>query len=173
MAGDEGTSTCEACGATIYPEHLERHTAGTWQGQLVCPHCLAEKKELAAAGGELSIALEDPPEPPVELADPDFDTPSSEPTPPKRTYGGGGITFDRAVEDKTEYRRPLLKGSRLATRCRTFHCKLNDASVAHLNQQINEWIDGQDDVEIKFAVSNVGIVEGKQSDHHLIMTLFY
>ena len=49
MAGDDSTKTCEACGATIYPEHLERHTAGTWQGKLVCPHCLTERKELAAA----------------------------------------------------------------------------------------------------------------------------
>ena len=63
------------------------------------------------------------------------------------------------VVQKTDYRRPLLKGSPSATRCRTFHCKLTDASIVYLNEQVNEWVDQQEDVEIKFVVSNIDNVE--------------
>ncbi|RMF85197.1 MAG: hypothetical protein D6744_01775, partial [Planctomycetota bacterium] len=71
-----------------------------------------------------------------------------------------------------QYRRPLSRGA-TATRCRTFHCKLTDASIVHLNEQINEWADADDEIEIKFATSSVGVIEGKHNDPHLIITVFY
>ena len=84
---------------------------------------------------------------------------------------GGGI--QQQAEPEPEFKRPLLKGSPNATRCKTFHCKMSDASFRHLNNQINEWVDQHEDVEIKFVVSNVGVVEGKHADQHLIVTIFY
>lgn len=119
--------TCDSCGATIYPEHLENHTAERYAGKLLCPHCLAEKR-------------------------------------PK--------TASTAGQDSS-FRRALLKDAVTATRCRTFHAKLADGALAHLDEQINLWVDSHEDVQIKFATSTIGIVEGKHSDPHLIVTIFY
>ena len=60
-----------------------------------------------------------------------------------------------------------------AIHVKTFHCKLADAPIVHLNEQINEWVDTHADVEIKFATTTVGVLEGKHSDPHLIVIVFY
>lgn len=91
-----------------------------------------------------------------------------------RAIGGGPTGMPGVGEVREQQlRRPLLKGSPNATRCRTFHCKLADGPMAYLNEQINEWVDGNDDIEIKFATSTIGVVEGKHVDPHLIVTVFY
>ena len=71
------------------------------------------------------------------------------------------------------YRRALLVDSPNATRCRVFHAKMADGAFAHMCEQINEWVDGSDDVQIKFVSSCIGVVEGKHADQHLIVTVFY
>ena len=92
---------------------------------------------------------------------------------PGRGPESAGITFDRPTGRSNAFRRALIKDSPYASRCRTFHCKLSDAAFGHLNDQINEWVDAQDDVVIKFASTCIGVVEGKHSDPHLIVTVFY
>ena len=76
--------------------------------------------------------------------------------------------------DEGHYKRPLnppeLPG---ATRCRTFHAKLNDGAVAYMNNQINEWADENPEVSIKYAASTIGVWEGKKADPHLILSVFY
>ena len=150
--------TCEACGASIYPEHLEQHTAERWEGKLLCPHCLKESRD---AGNEVASEL-------VSLVDDDkprvVGGKSS-----RIQFSGGGLG---AQDTEHKYQRILLNGP-AATRCRTFHCKLTDASFGHINEQINEWADAHEDVAIKFATSSVGVVEGKHNDPHLIITVFY
>ena len=81
-----------------------------------------------------------------------------------------GISATATTE--RSHKRPLLASSH-ATRCKTFHCKLSDASLAHLNEQLNEWTDLHEDVEIKFAVNTVGVIADKSGDPHLILTIFY
>ena len=134
MSSEVATKTCDQCGATVYPEHLETHQAERIGGKLLCPHCLAERRE--RTGGVV---------------------PAARP---------GGHT-------EHTWRRPLRPTTTTATRCKTFHAKLNDASLSHLGDQISEWVDAQDDVEIKFASTVVGVVEGKHPDPHLIVTIFY
>lgn len=168
----EAVLKCDGCGATIYPEHLERHAAERWQGKLLCRHCLAEQRPAAtagialgddaAAGSAAGLRLEH-----AEGA--------SHRTADAASRGGesAGITFDRPTTRATAFRRGLQVDSPFALRCRTFHCKLSDAAFGHMNDQINEWVDAQDDVVIKFATSCIGVVEGKHSDPHLIVTVFY
>jgi hypothetical protein len=134
MSSEAAMKTCDRCGATVYPEHLETHQAERIGGKLLCPHCLAERRERFAA-----------------------------PAPAMRP----GLPAERA------WRRPLRPTAATATRCKTFHAKLNDASLSNLGDQISEWVDSQDDVEIKFASTAVGVVEGKHPDPHLIVTIFY
>ncbi len=156
---EQAFQQCDACGATIYPEHIARQVAEHWEGKLLCVHCLREKR----ANTE--------PEPTVSLA-PDQAVAAQASTQIRAFGSHGGIGFQTGPK-ATTFRRSLLGGSPNATRCRIFHCKLSDASMRHLEEQINEWIDEQDEVEIKFCNTTIGVVEGKQQDPHLIVTLFY
>jgi hypothetical protein len=72
-----------------------------------------------------------------------------------------------------QFRRPLLKGVPHATRVKLFHSKLNDPGFARLCDEINEWIDHNPEVEIKWSTNVIGVMEGKHPDPHLIITLYY
>lgn len=188
-APPDAVRVCEECGASIYPEMLKAHTAGRLGGKLLCPHCVQSHRSQAAArsagpaAAAVPAAASAPPAAPAEPSASGMDLPaitleddaSVDASAPSRhvVHGGGGISFDRAAEDRYPYRRPLVKGAPYATRCRTFHCKLSDSAFAHMNQQINEWVDRHDDIEVKFATSTIGVVEGKHADPHLIVTIFY
>jgi len=91
-----------------------------------------------------------------------------------RSFGGGpgGMGEGTAISEK-DLRRSLLKDIPNATRARVFHCKLADAAMTYMCAQINEWADSRDDIQIKFATSCIGVVEGKHADAHLIVTVFY
>lgn len=165
MAHEDNTRLlrqCEECGAIVYPEHLQAALAGYWQGKLLCKFCLAEHKERA----EETVS-----ETPVRLVD--EDKPRVVAVPSDKIRFGGAATPAQSEQRAGQFRRPLLKGSPFATRCKTFHGKLTDAAIAYLNDQINEWVDAHDEVEIKFSQMTVGVVEGKHSEPHLIITIFY
>jgi hypothetical protein len=85
------------------------------------------------------------------------------------SLAGAGL----AADDESKFKRRLDPRSPFGTRCRTFHSKLSDGAVSYMNQLVNEWADGNPDVNIKFATSTIGIFEGKHADPHLIMTVFY
>lgn len=166
----DNLQTCSECGATVYPEHIDAHTAGLWKGSLLCPHCMAEKKRLTQPAAAEELAEPDVPR--ISLVDDDEQGARTRPA--IRTFAAaGGITMHQAAEAAVSYRRPLQPDSPYALRCRTFHSKLNDASLAHLDRMINEWVDGHDDVRIKFATTTIGVFEGKHADPNLIVNVFY
>ena len=39
--------------------------------------------------------------------------------------------------------------------------------------QINEWLDDNDDVAVKFATTTIGMFEGKHTEPNMITTVFY
>ena len=86
-------------------------------------------------------------------------------------------TFESSAKigrtDKTSFNRKLNANGTGATRVRTFHTKLGDAAMKFLDEQINEWIDAGDDIEVKFCSTTVGVVEGKRQEPHLIITVWY
>ncbi len=191
MPGEHKIRTCGDCGSVIPDEDFRQQRAARYKGKVLCATCtdklkarlLAAKKAAGkgdasgepdghtpapgAGGSEPDIA-----DIPISLGDDDIivldDVDTEAPSTQVRAFGAASVETR-----EPEYQRPLLKDTRNATRCRTFHCKMSDASFRHLNLQINEWIDAHPDVEIKFALSNVGIVEGKHADPHLIVTIFY
>ena len=73
--------------------------------------------------------------------------------------------------DRTADGARVLAGP--ATRIRTFHAKLSEGAILHLDQQVNSWLDGHPDLEIKFASTTVGTWEGKHPEPNLILTIFY
>jgi len=182
MAGtDERVESCGECGATIYPEHLEKRVAEHWEGKLLCPFCLREKKTASAVGARVAIGPQGASEPValVELEPGGGRAPGDapieydkKPTAIRSIGGGpGGMPVGHVLEQA--FRRPLLTGSPNATRCKTFHCKLADGPIAYLCEQINEWADADDSIEIKFATATIGVIEGKHVDPHLMLTVFY
>ena len=74
---------------------------------------------------------------------------------------------------KDSFKRALVKTGHGATRVRTFHIRLSDNAMSYLDNQINEWIDQNEDVEVKFVSNTVGIVEGKKAEPHLIVSIWY
>ena len=76
-------------------------------------------------------------------------------------------------DTRADLKRPLNISGKGATRVRTFHTKLNDGAFAFLDGQINEWIDSNDNIEVKFCNTTIGVVEAKRSEPHVIMTVWY
>ncbi len=175
MSGEqEAARTCDKCGAGIQREQLVDHTAARYKGKLLCPQCVQEVKAriMAARNAEQDAeSPDDPADVPIALVE-EQEKPRVVAGPSTQIHGFSGSEMITQLAER-QYHRPLLKGTRAATRCRTFHCKLTDTSLQHLNEQINEWVDEREDVEIKFALSNIGVVEGKHADPHLIVTIFY
>lgn len=77
------------------------------------------------------------------------------------------------VHKDVGFKRPLAGVGEPATRVRTFHGKLTEAGLAHMDEQINEWLDTHPDIFIKNSASTVGTFEGKTKEPHLLVTLFY
>ena len=165
--------TCGECGVAISREDFLNHAAARYKGKLLCPQCVQEVKARIVAAKAAAGAAEtdiDPTEVPIALVSEDDieDTPDAG----AQIHGFSGAEMTVRLAER-QYRRPLLQDSPLATRCETFHCKLTDVSLHHLNEQVNQWVDDHPDVQIKFALSNIGVVEGKHADPHLIVTIFY
>ncbi len=72
-----------------------------------------------------------------------------------------------------KFKRHLHHNERGAIRCRIFHAKLNEGALKFMQDQINDWIDDNPDVDIKHMGTNVGVVEGKSAEPHLVVTVFY
>ncbi|HOB75383.1 MAG TPA: hypothetical protein PKG54_12765 [Phycisphaerae bacterium] len=150
--------SCTACGATIYPEHLDRRLAGYWAGAIYCAVCLAEKKN---DGDAASVPADEPISVPLEEVAFDSSAPAIATSPPPVSTAA------------TVSRRPPRPDASGATRMRIFHARLSNGAIAHLDQQVNDWLEQNPEIEIKFANSTVGIWEGKHAEPNLILTLFY
>jgi len=170
---EERVSSCQSCGATIYPEHLDTGIAGYAGGQLLCPHCFADANKAADASGDYS-AQQDEELSPIAMGDEDDAAAASSGA--SAIHGFSGDAFGTAAADSVKdakYARHLNPNASTATRCRTFHTKLNVGAVAFMNDQINTWVDANPDIVIKFSTSTIGVFEGKKADPNLILTVFY
>lgn len=204
--------TCEACGSEITADQIVRREAGLVGGALLCPKCVAGKREelLEARNAALRAQAQasPTPEPAPALGAAVAQSGDSEgvgPTqgavwmPPvtdgmkdeadesltlvsEQELASSGSTKIRSFAEgstlagahkETGFNRPLAGVNEPATRCRTFHGKLTQAGLGHMDEQINEWLDAHPDIYIKTSSSSVGIFEGKNKEPHLLLTLFY
>lgn len=170
----DDVKTCQGCGASIYQEHLDRGMAGFVAGKLLCNVCrkqtLGGSPTSGAATAASAPAAVDPSEETIRLVD-DAEV-STSVSPGGSMMGDTRVPIGRAASDLV-LSRALVKGSN-ATRCRTFHAKLNEGALSYMDEQFNEWCDKNPDIEVKFATQTVGIFEGKHSaEQHLILTVFY
>lgn len=165
---EQAHSTCSSCGAAIYPEHLDSGIARYEGDKLLCSFCVADYERSHDDSG---VAKADAGLEPISLQDDDEDA-----APASRTrihaissgmFGGGHAW------DDSRFKRQADPQGHGATRCRTFHSKLNDGSIEFMTNSINEWLDGDPNIRVKFATSVIGIFEGKHAEPNLILTLFY
>ncbi len=179
MAKKQEVESCGHCGASVYPEHIESGKAEVIEGILRCPFCLEEYKKTHHTDEtrfEGQATMNAPGEgadfTPIKFDDTASPAMSSASL---RSIGGGGESFAGAdaIQDESHLKRSLVGEGTSATRCRTFHAKLNDGAVAFLNKHVNDWADEHPDVFIKFATSTIGVWEAKKADPHLIVTVFY
>ncbi len=169
---DRGHSVCEACGATVFAETIDTGVARYEGGKLMCKVCVEEYErahegrgqEEGYALGPIEFEGDEAPDDAVETA--------MESSGSTIAYTGQALGSIGA-HDESKYQRPLDPNAQAATRCRTFHCKLNDAAAEYMNNAVNEWADTNPEITIKFATSTIGIFEGKTKDQNLIVTVFY
>jgi hypothetical protein len=166
---DDIIKTCDECGAAVYPDHLEKGTAGMVDEKLLCPICFREAKgESSKIEAEETIALVEEAEAPAVLDD---EKPEAKPR--IKAFGDDSVFGQVVDHSEAKYQRPLVNTGRNAIRCRTFHTKLTDAAIAYMDSVINEWSDKNPQIEIKFATSSIGMFEAKRVEPHLIVTVFY
>ena len=167
---DEVTSVCGVCGASVYKEHLDAGIARYEDGKLLCTHCVVEYEQMHdSAGGAVDEELapitfdsdDDKNEPPVDMSESRIQVLTG------TTVSGGGPW------DESRFKRRLDPKSGGASRCRMFHSKLSDGAVDFMTNSINEWLDANKDIVIKFATSTIGPFEGKHTEPNLILTLYY
>ncbi len=169
--GGEVIKVCDECGAAVYPDHIERGTAGMVDKKLLCPICYRDHlKQFNNEKDEADepIALVDETEMTFETAE------KSEPKTKITAFADDSVFGQLMDHDESKYQRPLNNSGRGAIRCRTFHTKLTDAALSYMDSIINEWIEKNPQIEVKHASSTIGMFESKQhQEPHLIVTVFY
>lgn len=160
---EEDLYLCKECGASIYREHLDKGIARYEDGKLLCAHCVVElensRDNEGAAEKYETITFDD-----------------EEPDPMSQSRIHGATSHGMATSgtwDDSKFKRALRPDKVGATRCRVFHCKLSEGALDFMLNQINDWLDANDQVVVKMMNSSIGPYEGKHTEQHLIITVFY
>ncbi len=166
---EEATLICEECGASVYQEHLDSGIARREGGKLLCTHCVAEFDEKNSASGAEEVFE------PIQMDTPANDSSASTGMSSSRIHGLSEATLGHheGSWNMARFKRKMDPEMPHAIRCRTFHCKLSEGAIEFLNNQINEWLDSNPDIFIKFAKTNIGPFEGKHTEPNLLVTLFF
>jgi len=61
-----------------------------------------------------------------------------------------------APEDESGWKRHAQLTGQGATHVKSFHCKLQGGALAHLDEQINAWIESHEECEVKLVTTQVG-----------------
>ena len=78
----------------------------------------------------------------------------------------------KAKVEKRQFKRPLNLTGQGATRCRIFHSRIAAAPLTYMEQQINDWLDGEK-IEIKNVGHVIGIMEGKTPQPNVVVMVWY
>ena len=74
---------------------------------------------------------------------------------------------------KDNYKRNLVTSGHGSCRIRSFHGRLSQQGLEYMDNQINDWLDNNTEVEVKFVTSTVGVFEGKMREPAIIMNVWY
>jgi hypothetical protein len=168
---------CGKCGMSISQQEIIEGKAKLADGRLVCGDC-AQKSAAAAArpmaaSKSAAISLPD--------SEPEAMSQSQSPlgvggtgqaagdSPMEMQTFGAGVTHGRKEAKFT--RQPHVSGTG-PIRVRTFDTKLTRAALEVLDEQINVWLD-ESGVEVKLVTTTIGDVQGKVTEQHLIVNVWY
>jgi hypothetical protein len=127
-----------------------------WAGKMMCPDCLKEHRE-----GQSSPAQ--------DRADDNGDMLGSMPL----TRADAQSSDDSPAPRQRPAQNSGLNGQTGARGMRTFHAKLTEGAIRHLDEQVNSWLKRHPEISIKFANSTVGQFDAKQTEPNLLLTVFY
>jgi len=85
-----------------------------------------------------------------------------------KAFGAGAA----AAAKRKQYTRPVNLPGTGAVRCRLFHSKIAPVPLEHMEEQINDWLDGEQ-IEIKHVGHVIGTMEGKRTEPNLIVMVWY
>ena len=74
--------------------------------------------------------------------------------------------------EQYRWQRPTNKDGTGATHVKTFTAKLRADSLAHLDEQINQWLDEHPEYEVKFVNTHIGPLKGKETEDALIVNVW-
>jgi len=163
---DDIANVCSSCGASVYKQHIKQGIARYAGDKLLCSHCVAD----AESGKSRDEMFE-----PIEFED-DYKRPATEKvdlSSSRIQAAGAGALGEAGAWDESKFRRALEPDKGGAIRCRMFHCKLSQAAMDFMFNQINEWLDSNENIRLKFVNANIGPFEGKHTEQNLFITTFY
>ncbi len=162
---DEVANVCSSCGSSVYKQHIKSGIARYEGDKLLCSHCVVDSESSGGSETFEPIEIEDD----GKRASPEkADLSSSRiQAATSGAFGAGGGW------DDSKFKRAVDANRAGATRCRMFHCKLSQAALDFVINQINEWLDANEDIRLKFVDANIGPFEGKHVEQNLIITVFY
>lgn len=109
-----------------------------------------------------------------EIETPPIPAPQSVSAPPPPT-GPKKITAFGAdvVHKQHQWKRQPVKTGNGAIRVKSFHGKYSEQGLEYLDNAINEWLDNNPHVEIKFVTPTVMTFEGKIREPALVLNVWY
>ncbi|MCS7033329.1 MAG: hypothetical protein NZ561_04945 [Phycisphaerae bacterium] len=72
-----------------------------------------------------------------------------------------------------DWKRKVVNTGTGAIRVKSFHGKYSDQGLQYLDDAINEWLDANPDIEVKFVTPTVGVFEGKIREPALVLNIWY
>jgi hypothetical protein len=192
---------CAKCGTALSGQDIIGGKAKLVGGQLMCAACAAGRAAAPATSpaarpsGPAATAAQ---RPAPKKEDAPLALPPDEPAPAKITthagepkaaaespigLGAGGEepesvgivasnTMGSGARHEIKYKRDPSKTGTGATRVRTFDTKLTRATLMAMDEQINAWLD-ETGYEVKFVSNTIGEIQGKTTEAHLIVSLWY
>ena len=88
-----------------------------------------------------------------------------------KAFGGADSNMGKGHKD--DFKRTIHRSENGATRCRLFHSKLAATSLEFMESQINEWLDSDDDIDVKQVGHVIGDMTGKKTEPNLIVMVWY
>lgn len=88
---------------------------------------------------------------------------------PKKIQALGGDMHHK----KHDWKRQPIKTGSGAIRVKSFHGKYSEQGLEYLDNAINEWLDANPDVEVKFVTPTVMTFDGKIKEPALVLNLWY
>ncbi len=167
---DEVTSPCAECGASVYKQHIASGIARYEDGRMLCSHCVVEyEKSHDGVNDDAAFA-------PIEFDDGDDETSldGAEDMSESKIHSATQSMMGQATGwDEGRFKRPLQPNKAGGTRFRVFHCRLSEGAIEFMTGQMNDWLEANDDILVKYSNTVVGPFEGKHTEPNLVITVFY